>query len=353
MKNILFLGNGSSAHIKTWVDIYNKNEMKIEDMYSVHELPGIFAREKKIHWVNKIVSYTLLGLILRIKGRNQILHAHGGAGYGLSAFLSGQRYIVTIYGSEVLGRHNFLYRHMMKVILKNAAIITVTSLNAKNEVLKIIKSKKGSNIFCFHTGIDVNGIDNSILSIESELDKFVYLSIRNCSAVYRTENLIRAYLKAFPKVQKNVTLRVIFGNGDEVYFNKLKSLYSRSDISYSKPFPMEHRQMVNEMSQASVCLNYPVTDQLSATLLEAIYLGKRIISSEQPCYHELIDLGIEEKQLSLVKNDEALVNEITAAYSLSKDFASTDWFGSGKVVIDKNFRIGENSGDFVAMVKKL
>ena len=51
--------------------------------------------------------------------------------------------------------------------------------------------------------------------------------------------------------------------------------------------PSEIHALIND---SDVCINFPKTDQLSATLLEAIFYGKKVICSNVPAYQEFFSL---------------------------------------------------------------
>ena len=86
------------------------------------------------------------------------------------------------------------------------------------------------------------------------------------------------------------------------------------------------------ISDSHVCINFPKTDQLSATLLETIYYGKEIICSNLPSYQPIFTLAKEHSlPLTLVTLDgiENALQKIS--------IPQTDMENKGKEIIENNF----------------
>ena len=291
---MIFLANPSSFHLKTWIEIYRDAEHKISNIFTVHSGDVDDIKPIKIFFLNKILSYVILGLILKIKfiGRpkTDFLHAHGASGYGLTAFISGLPYIATIYGSEILGKHGAIYRFVVKKILERAVFITVTSDYTKEVLISIGLDE--NKVVCFHTGIDFSKLDSIAPDTNNSIygDKSTYnvVSIRNCAPHYRVECIIEDFLK-FCRInsQSNYILHIIFGNGDKEYFDYLKLKYiSNGNVNFINGF-LPYNELLRLIRNSDLCINYPITDQLSATLLEAMYLCKNVVSIDLDSYSRL------------------------------------------------------------------
>ena len=314
-----FLGNLSSVHLSTWFSLYQQANLPYKGLYSVHPLVGEHNNAKQIYILSKIISYILLGIYLLFKlPSKSILHAHGASGYGLSALISRKRFVVTVYGSEVFASHNYFYNLMMKLIFTRASVITVTSAAARQKIMAQfgINEKK---ISLFHTGINTMQLSNNrkpspLWQNDSSLK---FLSMRNTAPHYQTETIIQSFLNATKQNQlgEKPQLIVILGNGDEGYFNRLKSDYDSEYILFIDELlkPSETHALING---SDVCINFPKTDQLSATLLEAIYYGKKIICSDVPAYQEFFSLckqtGIQPTVVSPDALEKTLIDVIAA-----------------------------------------
>lgn len=288
-----FLGNLSSVHLSTWFSLYQQANLPYKGLYSVHPLVGEHNNAKQIYILSKIISYILLGIYLLFKlPSKSILHAHGASGYGLSALISRKRFVVTVYGSEVFASHNYFYNLMMRLIFTRASLITVTSAAAKQKIMAQfgIDEKK---ISLFHTGINTKLLcDNKKSSPLWKNDRSLKcLSMRNTASHYQTEIVIQSFLNA--AIQKQLgekpQLIVILGNGNKDYFNRLKSNYDSDYIMFIDELlkPSVVHALIND---SDICINFPKTDQLSATLLEAIYYSKKVICSDVPAYQEFFSL---------------------------------------------------------------
>lgn len=317
-RDIIFLGNSQSVHISHWQKIYNIIHKDVDVLYTVHECTNSSFLCKRIFLHNKILSYLLLGVYLRFSSVG-LMHVHGSSGYGLAAYISGKRYIATVYGSEILGEHSLLYQKMMKLIFKRATSITVTSAVADSRVKNIL-IKDLEKIFHFHTGINTDNIERNISSIDThinELPEKYFLSIRNTANQYRTESIIKGFLLS--KVSRyGIHLVVFLGNGDIKYFERLREEYKGRCVFFIDKI-LEQNEL-HTLTQNSIgCVNFPITDQLSASLLETMYIGKTIISSKLKSYENFIEKNDVAKNMYFVNNEEEIADAMCslAAYKNS------------------------------------
>ncbi|HAS6040073.1 hypothetical protein DC364_20180 [Vibrio vulnificus] len=310
---MLFLGNSASLHMAVWRRLYFKAGILVESFYSIHEIEAGFKVEqysslKKIFFINKIISYVLLGIYLLIRGKGTI-HAHGASGYGLSAFLSCNKYIVTVYGSEIFGKHSSLYGFLIKCILFRAKAITVTSLEAKKRVAEIIG--ENDKTYLFHTGLNLEFVDNYKKEIDAE--KFIVTSVRNSAKHYRTETVIKAFIDFSSNHSGvDIQLNVILGNGDDGYFDELKSRFKEYNVNFIDG-RLDYEKMLTLISDSTVCVSYPISDQLSSTLLECIYMNRCVLSSKLDSYLEL-KKDISDDSFVLCESDAELVDALELCF---------------------------------------
>lgn len=312
MRKIAFLGNSASVHLGTWRKIYKSSSVPVSRLFTIHPAEGLFEQETKIHFFVKHFSYVFLGLYVRLFFRKKIdlLHAHGGSGYGLSALVSGVPYVVTVYGSEVLKGHSVFYRLMMKMIFSRARMITVTSRDAERKILSDGFLKDAGKIAAFHTGLDFSEIDEirkNFFPVPGR--RKTILSVRNTAEHYRTESIIEAFCQVFPEGQEEFELKIILGNGSGACFENLRKAYDRPDIVYVGG-KIQHKEMIEEILGSSICVSFPETDQLSATLLEVVYSGKPLLSSDLESYEELKVLTTGSDMVKYVPDRAGLVVEL-------------------------------------------
>tara|TARA_R110000851_G_scaffold47517_3_gene115364 strand:+ start:450 stop:1490 length:1041 start_codon:yes stop_codon:yes gene_type:complete len=311
----LFLANPNSFHLATWAQIYGELNMSDLDLATIHGFANTTLEFDSITSVTarpKSLAYVLIGLRLRI-AKVAWIHAHGASGYGLAARISGKPYVVTVYGSEVLARHGLLYRRMMRAILRGARAITVTSDVTRDVIARDFAVPKG-RIHSFHTGIDTNALDVLEKGVRIEIpgDRKLVFSIRNSSPTYRTQEIIEACTKLVERGYA-IDLIVPLGNGDPAYFQALQNRYPQPWIRFIGQ-RLENREMLAWMQQADVCISYPVTDQVSTSILEALYVGRMVVVGWLDAYTKLLDEVGEDRNLIFARDD-GLLQAIETALS--------------------------------------
>lgn len=290
-RKLVFFGNQASENVNRWLHLYALEGVQVEGFYSVHpdlgHFPGFISTYSRI-W--KPFRYFLLGAKLRLANNKEILlHAHGASGYGLAALLSGRPYIATVYGSEVLGKHGFAYRLLVKIVLRNAVRVTVTASHT-SQILAAQFGVATEHVICFHTGLDlekVQLVSPRQPSPEQSSDlPLRFLSVRNAAPHYRTDIIISTFLKS---VGADSTLTVIQGNGDNAYFEGLRQRYGHSRRVHFIPGKLKHIDMLGLIRDHDACISFPISDQLSTSILESLYMGKVTISANLPVYSPLVD----------------------------------------------------------------
>lgn len=339
---MIFLGNKKSAHLKTWIKIYEQLNINIDKLYTVHAVKEESDSIVCLYYLNKILSYFILGLYMRFLCQYiSTIHAHGASGYGLSALISGKKYIVTIYGSEVLKQHSFVYMFIVKLVLLKATKITVTAIETKDIIVSrfAIDERK---ICCFHTGIDTEELDTfNAKSNPNEIWKgegVRYVSFRNTSKNYNTQLIISEFLKCNKLLPCGSQLVVIQGNGDRKYYNNLKAEYSNMGVVFIDGL-LERPEMLSIISSSDVCINFPDTDQLSSSILEAIYYNKVLVSCSLGAYKELFSNLELSGYTRLVTSFQSLSSGILEASNLVE-------IDSGREIIRGNYSIESAANRF-------
>lgn len=286
----LFLANSGSFHLATWAEIYRRLGYERIDLATIHHVVDkkqAFARVTRVSVRPKVLAYVILGLRLRIS-RKRSVHAHGASGYGLAALISGKPYVATVYGSEVLAAHGYLYRMMMAAVLRGARAITVTSAATRNVIIRDFRVRP-ERVHLFHTGIDTDALDAlAATSAQNAVrERKIVFSMRNAAPTYRTKDIIEACAEL---VAEGCPLELVvpLGNGDPGYFHELQTRYPFLWIRYLDR-RLENREMLDWMQQADVCVSYPTSDQMSTTILEALYLARAVVIGRLDAYSELYE----------------------------------------------------------------
>lgn len=316
---MIFLGNPASRHLETWRALYARRGRSVDALFTVHRPLGQFPVERRIAAGGKYASYALLGLWLRGLGKAGLIHAHGASGYGLAALLSGRRYGVTIYGSEVLGTHGRVYRAMVHRVLKGACFITVTA-DAAAARIRAIDPALGSKLLCFHTGIDpvVLAAVATAPAATSAPGAIRVLCIRNCGPQYRTREILAA-LQSVVETVPRFTLAVPLGNGDRGYFARLQAEFAAPWIDFIDD-ALPHAAFLERIRDADLCINFPLADQASATLIEAVWLDRIIVTADLDAYASLFACTADYGGWRIVR-DPAHLGRVLAATLQSLDTA--------------------------------
>lgn len=288
---IEFFGNQASVHLATWRRLYDLLGRAITGFWSIHALSGDYPAERGLppSRLPKLLLYAWLGLRARraLRGRDVLVHAHGASGYGLAALLCGRPYVVTVYGSEVFDeRRSALYRFMVRLVLRRARAVTVTTPHARDYIAATFGIPL-ARLHYFHTGIDVAALDALPVTAPAGDGGRRVLSVRNAAPHYRTEAIIAAFLAATAGRSAGDTLTVIEGNGDKAYWALLQERFGTAPGVRFRPGLVPHGEFLRLMAAHDICVSFPLSDQLSTTLVEALYLGKVLVCADLASYAPL------------------------------------------------------------------
>lgn len=312
---MIFLGNAASFHLQTWRNIYALCGEPVTALHSIHPVKGDFPEECSVTAPVKFLAYAALGLRLSRLSSDAMLHAHGASGYGFAALLSGRRYIATIYGSEILRPQRFVYRRMMRAILKGAAAITVTSIAARDRIVEIDR-KVSEKTFLFHTGIDTRETaEVEIGALATSGDKLRIMLVRNVAPHYRTREVLSAVSEAIGD-RKDIEVIIPIGNGDKNYFSHIRSLFPDSRFTFLDQ-SINHSDYLGLIATSDICINFPISDQVSTSLLESLYFDRIVVTNRLEAYADLLDLTKNTGDWIVVNGDNTLVGAISDAVARS------------------------------------
>lgn len=286
---MIFLGNAASYHLATWRQIYTLCGVTPKGLWSIHGLPGTFTSEQQVTAPARAMAYAALGYRLRGLPRDILLHAHGASGYGLAALLSGRPYIATIYGSEIMRPHGVAYRCMMRAVVRGAAAITVTS-NAAQARISEIDASSAAKTHLFHTGIDTT--EAAKVEAETRIPADGTLRIillRNAAPHYRTREALVAIAQVIG-TRTDIEVIVPFGNGDKNYLDDVKVSFPDPRFHFIEQ-PLNHNEYLKLVATSAVCVNFPVSDQVSTTLIEALYFDRAVVTNSLASYTDLLSVA--------------------------------------------------------------
>jgi len=294
-KNIIVLGNPHSPHISVWISAL-ENVNLLVDKIAINHGTHIPLLEKNFQilfskpWLRsfpKTLMYFLGGIFLFFRymfKSNVVIHAHCASGYGLMAFLSGKKYALTTYGSEIFDkdRKSFLYNIMIKMVLERAHLISASTPAMENFLIDQYKIKK-SRIRTFSLG-DSNEFLNPASqerigdSLSSFLKRyeFIFFSNRRITSHYNIDYIMDEFetlLSLNPPFKGECGLLILSGDCDQESFEKVNAHIAsqklQNNIMVINKF-IDKGMMSSILENVSVTISMAKTDQLSASILEAI-----------------------------------------------------------------------------------
>lgn len=309
LSRIRFVANANSIHVAQWLKLLSYTEAFVEvetadpsqsfsgECFSSHPL---LPRWLKLPMV---VRYLLSGLRLRFllkQPQEELLHAHSASGNGMAAWLSGQRYVIGAYGSEIFGsdKRSFAYRWLLKQIVGNAIRIQASSA----ECARILHEQYGvspEKIYCFHLGLDetifhpVDEVTRLRFRREAGLpiNEPIWIANRRVHPHYRTQEVVEGFL-AYRQHGGTGRLVLLCGENDLEYTAKISDLVKahREGTHVIIVDRMLSQQEVARWLQLSdYAISVPKTDMLSVSTYQALGCGAVDILSNLESYNPLRD----------------------------------------------------------------
>jgi len=304
---IRFIANAHSVHVARWLALLAHTRATVE-VDTVNPVPAfsneyVSARPLLPAWLKIPMTfrYLLAGLALRFSRSRpsaDIALAHCASGNGFAAWLSGQRYLIVAYGSEIFcaNQRGFAYRWLLRKILQGAERIA----DCSPECTKVLREQfdiPSDRIYSFHLGYDEKHFRPIEHSKRMELrrdaqlpvDEPVWVVNRRTHPHYRTHEVARGFLEY---CQRNVRGRLILLCGDH------QADYTQSVCEIIRSHSEGHRitvvkQMLSPvefaawMQLSDFSISVPRTDNFSISILESMGCGTVPILANLEGYNEL------------------------------------------------------------------
>lgn len=304
LSSIRYMANAHSVHVARWLKIlaHTKTTISIQTANPIPAFSNGFIDCVPLlpGWLKlpMVLRYALGGLVMRFRGSSRkggIIHAHGASGNGFMAWLSGQRYVIGIYGSEIYcaDERGRVYRWLIEQILQGAERISVCS----TEGAKILEEEFNiprERLYFFHLGYDdVNfrPLDRSErMTLRRErglpLNEPVWVINRRTHPHYRTHDVVNGFLQYS---QSGGPGRLVMLCGDK------DAEYTRTICDGLKSHPFGDRvvvveQMLSAKELASwlqlgdYSVSVPKTDNFSISTLESMGCGTVPILADLEAY---------------------------------------------------------------------
>lgn len=292
IKKVVMLGNAQSPHLKQWLEYY--------DHPTVLSLPPldarmpiysdgrvVFFRFPFLKFLPAFLQYFLLGVYARLRFSGCIFHAHNASGYGLSALVSANKYVLTTYGSEIYlaSKRGRFYQWMIKLILRRATIITATSPQML-EALSHYGVEYKTRVFSL-------GVSDEFLSNPKTKKNVspVWFVNRRVAPIYNTNVIIEAF-KRFRMDGGKGELWLLEGDSDCQYMTEIKSMISDfPEIKLVEGF-LSRYEIIECLDGADYVISVPDSDQLSSSVLEGMARGCIPILSPLSAYSGLESISV-------------------------------------------------------------
>jgi hypothetical protein len=301
MQKLVMLANPNSPHVVEWVDHLSKSysiEMLHCEYEEANSLNVLQTRMvPKLLCKSKILRYILLGILLRFINIS-FVHAHNGSGYGLSALLSGKKYILTTYGSEVYratGKNSF-YNYVIIRTLAKAESITCSSKFMEDFLTQELHVPR-ENIYRFPPTVNAERAnkprdrDEILQRYGLNSGQTIWVSNRRMMPLYRIENIVAGFVETFANQPSHVLI-LLEGVSDKEYVKSIQqSCKNHRNIIIMEGF-LDKATLYDLLFIAHFVISIPRTDQLSASIVEALYFDNQLLLSDEPKYWELKDFPI-------------------------------------------------------------
>lgn len=307
LSSIRFIAHAHSVHVSRWLILLSHTQATVE-VDTVNPLPAfssgfLSARPLLPAWlkVPMTLRYLLGGLALRLlpfRSSTQLVMAHSASGNGLTAWLSGCRYLIVTYGSEIFGANErgFAYRWLLKKILQGAERIA----DCSPECTRILREDfqiPADRIHSFHLGYDektfrpLDRFRRMELRRDRQLpvDEPIWVVNRRTHPHYRTQEVAEGFLKYCQNAGRG-KLILLCGDQDPGYTQSVCDLITAHDYGERV---LTIRQMLTAaefaawMQLSDYSISVPRTDNFSIAILESMGCGTVPILSNLDGYGEL------------------------------------------------------------------
>lgn len=296
-----FLANPNSVHVRRWLDLLEHARVPVTG-FTVHGGgQGAYGSWRTVWASGGALRYLVSGVSLRGKLQGRLVHAHNASGYGSMALLAGQPYVLTAYGSEIYraAERGPLYERVLGRVLRRAAIVTCTSPAMRDHLLdrygldpaRVWMFSLGCSTRDYYFSAEERRAARAELGLERAL---TVASTRRMRPMYRIDLIVRAFARLCA-AEDGIRLLLFEGDCDPAYARSIAELVAQEGIT-------EHVHIVRGMRSApevrkyllasDVVISIPTSDQLSASILEALACGAMVGLSDLPVYRELFQRGL-------------------------------------------------------------
>ena len=278
---ICYLSSAVSIHTVRWVNSMAKRGHRIYLLTLV--LPKINNIDSKVEII-KLKIPPPLGYYLNFfearriinKIKPDIVHAHYASGYGtLGRLVDYNPTILSVWGSDI-----YLYPYKNKFNmwnirrnLESADLIASTSKDMKNEIIKVISTKKDIVITPF--GIETNKFKPR----NKSNSKIVIGTVKKMDAIYGIDYMLKSFSLIVEKIPDNIEIEFLMvGGGDLEYYKKLSTDFNIDHlITFTGQIP--HENVVEYLNKLDIYCAPSLSESFGVAVLEASACELPVVTS--------------------------------------------------------------------------
>lgn len=276
--------------------------------------------------------------VLKHKNNYDLIHAFSGLPGGVTAWLSGKPYLISLRGTEVPGyekhfqRISTLLKPITKLTWQKAKIIDANSQYLKNLALKFLPGLKIKVIN--------NGVDSRIFY---PAKRWPLQPVIFCSSRMGERKGVKYLIQAMPQVLAKFPKAklILVGEGSEK--DKIKQLVKSLKINSSVIFKgrLNHQQLAKVYRNSRLFVLPSLSESFSNALLEAIASGLPIVATDIGGNPELINSnnGILIPPANSQNLAGAIIKALTKAWQ--------------KIVVDKKFSWRRTANEYLKLYQKI
>jgi len=293
LHSIRYIAHPHGLHVARWLKVlaHTQTNITISTANPVPPYASDYVSAEPVlpRWLKipMVLRYVFCGLSLRLttsRSTDGLVHAHCASGNGLVAWLSGQRYVIGTYGSEIYAakERGRVYCWLMKQILQGADTISVGSTESTKILIEQFQIPP-ERIYFFHLGYDdttfrpLERAQRMQLRQERKLpvDEPIWVVNRRTDPHYRTQEVVEGFLEY---CQHGGVGRLVLLCGDH------KPEYTKSICTLIASHPagdrvvvvdrmLSAKELASWLQLGDFSISVPKTDNFSISTLESMGCG--------------------------------------------------------------------------------